>query len=165
MTQVGVCVEGNSRVAGRLGFFHPDLPEFFFGQLPELQRDQRVVLAVSPEDGNSRCMRFENLQKTHQTSRPKGETTHAYLFDLLPDREPPAKNSEAGKFMLGCESSDQGQGTPLAEPANNDPVRGDTILDLLRDELIHFLPGLEHPGFVFWTLEPESENIKPERAS
>ena len=63
--------------------------------------------------------------------------------------------------MLGCEPNNQGHGRPLTEPANNNSVRGDTIFDLLFDELIHLIPGLEDPRFVFWTFELKIKDIKP----
>lgn len=63
MTQVGVCFEGNSSIAELLGFFHSNLPELLLGEFSERQRDQRVFLTVSPEDGNRGCRRFEKLSK------------------------------------------------------------------------------------------------------
>ena len=164
MTQVGVCFEGNSSIAKLLGFFHSDLPELFLGEFSERQRDQWVFLTVSPEDRNRGCRRFEKLSKACQTSRLPG-TAHAYVFDLFPDREPPTKSGEACELVLGRESDGQGHGPPLAEPPNDNSVRGDTTIYLLRDEFGHLISGPEDPSFVFWTLEPKAEDIKPENAS
>ena len=95
----------------------------------------------------------------------QNETVHSYLFDLVLDGEPPAKNGETGELVLGRESGSQGHCPTLTEPANNNPIRGDTIVDLLCDELIYLIPGLEDPRFVLWTFEPETEDIKPNRTS
>lgn len=93
------------------------------------------------------------------------ETAHAYIFDLFPDREPPTKSGEACELVLGRESDGQGHGPPLTEPPNDNSVRGDTTIYLLRDEFGHLISGPEDPSFVFWTLEPKAEDIKPENAS
>ena len=53
MTQVGVCTEENSSLAGFLSFIHPNFYELFLGQFPERQRDQWIIHTVSPEDGSS----------------------------------------------------------------------------------------------------------------
>lgn len=63
--------------------------------------------------------------------------------------------------MLGRESCSQGQSTTLTEPANNNPIRGDTTADFLCDDLIYLIPGLEDPRFVLWTFEIKAEDIKP----
>ena len=69
MTQMGVCVEKNSRFPGFFGFIHSNILELFLGQLPERQRNQRVILTMSPEDRSSSCWRFEKLTKMCQTSQ------------------------------------------------------------------------------------------------
>ena len=88
-----------------------------------------------------------------------------YLFNLELDGEPAAKNSEASELVLGCESGSQCHSTTLTEPANNDPIRGDTAADFLCDDLIDLISGLEDPRFVLWAFEPKTEDIKPNRAS
>jgi hypothetical protein len=95
----------------------------------------------------------------------RDETIYAYLFDFFPDGKPPAKNGEPSELVLGCESSSQCHGRPLTEPANNNPIRGETVVDLLFDEFIHLISGPEDPRFVFWTFEIKTEDIKPKSAS
>ena len=104
----------------------------------------------------------------HRRVKPlsyRNEIAYAYPFDLFPDGEPPAKNGEPGELVLGCEPSSQSHGSSLTEPANNNPIRGDTAVDFLCNELIHLIPGPEDPVFVFWTVELESEYIEPNNAS
>ena len=94
----------------------------------------------------------------------QNETVHPYLFDLVPDGEPPAENGETGELVSGGESGGQGHCPTLTEPANNNPIRGDTVVDLLCDELIYLIPGFEDPRFVLWTFEPKTKDIEPDHA-
>lgn len=95
----------------------------------------------------------------------QGETTHAYIFDLFPDGEPATENCEARELTWGCEPSSQGDGAPLAEPADNDPIRREILSDLLRNQHVHLIPRPEDPSFVFWTFEPKTKDIKPKTTS
>ena len=104
----------------------------------------------------------------HRRVKPlshRNEIAYAYPFDLFPDGEPAAKNGEPGELVLGCEPGSQSHGSSLTEPANNNPIRGDTAVDFLCNELIHLIPGLEDPVFVFWAIECETEDIEPKNAS
>ena len=67
--------------------------------------------------------------------------------------------------MRGCEPSDQGDGRPLAEPADYNPIGGEALNDLLRNKLVHLIPRSEGPSFVFWTCELKIEDIVPAEAS
>ena len=71
VTQVGVRSEENSGLAGLLDFIHPNILEFFLGLSSERQRDQLVILTVSPEDGSGSCWRSEKLPETRQTSQSR----------------------------------------------------------------------------------------------
>ena len=116
---------------------------------------------MSPENGNSGRRRSEKLPETCQVSRPLEWDTHSYLFELFSDGKPPTENSEASELVVGCESGSQAHGPTLTKPANNNPARGDTTADFLRDDLVYLVPGPQDTGFVFWALEPEAKNIKP----
>jgi len=103
-------------------------------------------------------------QRRVKTLDHQNGATHSHLFNLVPDWEPPTKNSEASELVLGCKSGGQAHGPALTEPANNDSILGNSIADLLCDELVYLVPGLKDPGFVLWTFEPKTEDIKPEHA-
>lgn len=165
MTQLGVCTEKNSGRSRLLGFIHSNVLELFLGELSERQWDQRVVLAVSPEDWNSCCWRFEKLRRLVRPLSRQNETIRAHLFYLLLNGEPATEDGEASELVRGCESGSQGDGPPLTEPADYNPIRGDTLGDLLRNELIHLIPGSENPNFVFWACESKAEDIEPAEAS
>jgi len=85
--------------------------------------------------GEGRSCRNDVKPLNHQN-----ETVHAYPFDLFPDGEPPTQNSQTSELELGGESSSQSHGRSLTESPDNNPIRGETLIDLLRDKLVHLIP-------------------------
>ncbi|PPQ70726.1 hypothetical protein CVT25_013256 [Psilocybe cyanescens] len=63
-----------------------------------------------------------------------GKTTD--FFEFISQREPAAENHEPGELVPPCKASEEGHGSSLAEPSENDTVGFDTIADLLSDQFV-----------------------------
>lgn len=71
------------------------------------------------------------------------------FFKLLVEQEPRREADNAANLDWSSKASKYAHGTALGESTEDDTVSRNTILDLLLNEPVEVVPGLENAGTIF----------------